>query len=183
MNNEKKNAKFRLPRKLLAALAAGVLVVSVAVGGTLAYFKDQANNVVNSFQSGTIQASVVESINNNSKTLIAVKNDGSAGAYARVRLVAYWVDDEGKILAKPSPSTVFTPNTGWVYRQADGYYYCTSVIFNGSQTPNLLPNGTSLSLAAEDDAWPVIEVFAETVQATPSNAANDLWGIHPSDLP
>ena len=95
----------------------------------------------------------------------------------RVRLVSYWVDSAtGAIAAKPSPAVSFTPGSGWVAGSGSGntYYYQVPVA-PGDTTNELL--GSEITLTSLDGLVQVVEVFAEAIQAQPTTAVTDSWGV------
>ena len=174
-----KNIPPAAPRKngliLIAALA---LLTAVSIGSTLAYFFNTSEPVINTFQAGSVGANIYEEVSANAKTSITVSNTGKSPVYVRVRLLCYWLDEDNSIAPKDSTSVSISPNSGWV--ENGGYYYYTSPVAGGSATANML--AAPLAMTTEDGYRQVIEVLAETVQATPADAALGLWGVDPSSL-
>lgn len=170
-----KGANSLSPRcKPLILAISIVLLVCVGVGATWAYFAMSATPVINTFQSGSVGAEVVEQVNGSAKTSITVKNTGESPVYVRVRLVSYFEDAYGNVLPQSSQDVSFTPGENWT--QIGEYYYHRLPIAAGTSTTNLL--GTSVSMASGQ----VIEVLADTVQAAPAQAVEETWGISPSSF-
>jgi len=171
-----KSKPHSLHRKPLLALVCLVLMVGLSVGGTLAYFSHSSAGVTNTFSAGTVGADIRESFNGTEKSSITVTNPGTSPVYVRIRLVSYWKDDDS-IAPKASPSLAVSLNSGWTYM--DGYYYYTSPLAGGSTTSNMLAD--SLYMGTTEEGYKqVIEVLAETVQATPAEAVSAVWGVNPS---
>ncbi len=162
-------------RKPWVLVVCLILLVAVGVGGTLAYFQMASNPVINTFQAGSVGAQINETVNGNTKTMISVTNTGASPVYARIRLVSYFEASQGVLDAsKASPSVSFTLGDGWV--QLGSYYYYTTPLAAGATTTDLL--GSDVSMAAGQ----VIEVLADTVQATPAQAVVDTWGVDASQF-
>lgn len=163
------------PRKRpLLLILCLVLTATLSVGATLAYYAVSSAPVINTFSAGSAGAEIIETVNGNVKEAITVKNTGESPVFVRVRLVGYWENADGSIAATAAPDLTFTPGSGWV--QNGAYYYYTSPIGAGLSTSDLL--GTALEMKAGQ----VIEVLADTVQATPEAAVLAVWGQEARDL-
>jgi len=162
-------------RKLLPLAIVLLLLVTLSVGGTMAYFAFSANPVINTFQTGTMDVRIDEQIAGNQKTSITVNNTGTASVYVRVQLVSYWKD--GNNIAPVSSETV-SVSLGSNWKYIDGYYYYTKALAGGTATENLLK--APISMGTKDGYAQVIEVLADTVQASPAKAVEDVWGIEAS---
>lgn len=163
---------FSLRRKPLILMLSIALLLVIGVGATLAYFHLASDPVINTFHAGSAGAEVVEELNGNAKEVIQVTNTGKSPVYVRVRLVSYLEDAQGNVLAQASPSLSFTPGAKWV--QKGDYYYYNAPLAAGATTEDLL--GTDLTMQTGQ----IIEVLADTVQATPAQAVIDVWNVDPS---
>lgn len=172
-----KNGKFAnapSPKhKSVIIVLSIILLVCIGVGATLAYFANSTGPVINTFQSGTVGAEIVEDISGNTKNSITVKNTGSVPVYVRVRLVSYFEDDSG-VLPQDSPVVSVTLDTNW--KQIGSYYYYKLPVGAGDSTGNLL--GSQLAMVNNQ----VIEVLADTVQATPADAVEAVWSVTVSQI-
>lgn len=171
-----KNGKFAnapSPKhKSVIIVLSIILLVCIGAGATLAFFANSTGPVINTFQSGTVGAEIYEKKTDTAKTVIQVKNTGSVPVYVRVRLVSYFEDDFGNVLPQDSPVVGFTPGENW--EQIGSYYYYKLPVGAGGFTSDLL--GTDVTMSAGQ----VIEVLADTVQATPASAVQKVWGV-PAD--
>ena len=148
----KKSGRSRRPLLLLASL---VLLLALAVGGTVAWLNSSSGPVTNTMSPGqvpiTINETINETFNGITKSGVTVTNTGNIDAYIRVAIVANAVDENGNIIAGTAPS--YTVNeTNWQY--LDGYYYykgavapdgTTEALFTGSVTVT----GGELNILAE----------------------------------
>ena len=167
-----KNGKFAnapSPKhKSVIIVLSIILLVCIGVGATLAYFANSTGPVINTFQSGTVGAEIYEKKTDTAKTVIQVKNTGDVPVYVRVRLVSYFEDGSGNVLPQDSPAVSFTRGENW--EQIGSYYYYKLPVGAGGFTSDLL--GTNVTMSAGQ----VIEVLADTVQATPIDAIKEVWG-------
>lgn len=164
-------------KKLLTLVLCLVLLAVLGIGGTLALLSSSANPVINTFVAGSVSADVVETLNGTktTKTSIQVENTGESPVYVRVRIVDYWMED-GEILPKASQMNV-TPASGWK-KMGQYYYYMTPLSADEGQ--NLTTN--LLAAPLEMGVGQVIDVLAETVQATPADAVLEVWGVSAAQI-
>lgn len=150
------------------------LIFALAVGTTFALLKANTDPVTNTFTAAKSGTDIVEKLDGSQKTSIAVKNTGTAVSYVRVKLVMNWVDENGNVSAEPvniMPS--ITDN--WFLK--DGiYYYKMPVAANDGVTTNLLQTPITQDAAPEGYHLEVT-VLAESIQAAPSAAVQQSWGV------
>ena len=156
-----------------------VLVVSLC-GTVLAYMYQHTGQEEYQFRPATVACSVQETVSGGSKTSIQIRNDGTIDAFLRLRLVSYWVNSSGEIIARPASLPSFSYDTSkWVAGSNDTYYYKNPVSPN-NLTSNLLDTDTSASIPLavdEEGNKQVIEVFAEAIQSAPQTAVTSSWGV------
>lgn len=152
-----------------------VLMLTIGVGATLAYFHLASGPVINTFQAGSVGADIYEEVADNQKKIIQVTNTGKSPVYVRVRLVSYYESEGAVDVTKASPKVTFECGDKWVFR--DPYYYYNTPLAAGTSTYNLLgEDGITM------EPGQVIEVLADTVQATPAQAVVEAWGVQASDF-
>lgn len=173
---------MRKSRKLLPGLVILVLVLALAVGGVYSYMFARTEDAANELTPAAVSCEVDETFKDNQKSSITVQNTGKVDAYLRVRLVTYWVNDAGEIVAKPSMDLTVDFTDGWLEDKDNDTYYYQYPVKAGAETPNLL--ATPLVLTKSDDGYnQVIEVFAEAIQAEGMTdgenvpAVTDAWGV------
>ena len=166
------------PRKIAFLLLVSVVTLATISGSVVAYMVKRTQFKENTFTPAVVTCELheVKNADTTKKTSITVENTGNVNAYMRVRLVSYWVDPAtGAIAAKPSPVVSFTPGLGWVVGSGNTYYYQAPVA-PGDTTYELL--GSAITLTSLDGLVQVVEVFAETIQAQPTTAVIDSWGVN-----
>ena len=164
--------------KVRFVVVATVLVAMTLCGTVLAYMFKKTEQYNNQFTPAEVSCEVLEAFDGVQKTSIRVKNTGNIDAYLRVRLVSYWVDSEGNVVAKPSSMPAFTLADGWISGSDNTYYYQSPV-------SSLAPNNMTAELLStpiflEQDAngyLQVVEVFAEAMQSEPKQAVQNSWGV------
>lgn len=158
-------------KKGISSIIALALIICVAVGGTIAFIVDRTNSVKNTFTPGEVKIDITEKFDGTVKSSIKVKNTGNTPAYIRVNLVTYMAED-GNPTADKAPALSFDLNTNdWV--KIGNYYYCKDPVAAGETSPELLANGSSITLVTGQ----VVDVLAEGIQSTPSNAVEQAWGV------
>lgn len=151
------------------------LIFALAVGTTFALLKASTAPVENTFTAAKSGTDIVEKLDGSQKTSIAVKNTGTAVSYVRVKLVMNWVDESGNVSAEPVNITVDYDNTKW-FEQDGIYYYKMPVAANDGVTTNLLQTPITQDAAPEGYHLEVT-VLAESIQAAPSAAVQQSWGV------
>lgn len=176
-------------RKQILVLLAGVLLLA-GVAGTFAWLS-VTGVLVNEFGFGSVTPSVDETLDNNVKSDVAVKNSGSAPAYLRVAVDIYWQDKDGArlwdepvegtdyVIAWGSVSKASASNTAssWVVA-SDGYYYWTSPVAPMGKTDVLIKSVTEQKA---DGKNLVVDISTQAIQSTPGDAAAEAWGCAVKD--
>lgn len=149
------------------------LIFALAVGTTFALLKANTDPVTNTFTAAKSDIKIDEDVTGGQKKSIIVKNTGTAVSYVRVKLVMNWVDESGNVSAEPvniMPS--ITDN--WFLK--DGIYYYKMPVAAKDFTTNLLQTPITQGTAPEGYHLEVT-VLAESIQAAPSKAVTDSWGV------
>lgn len=167
-----KHGKYEAPRprrrrsaKIALTLLCVALVLSFAVGGTVAYLIRQSGTVSNQFAPGFVDCEVVD----NGST-ISIRNAGNVSAYLRAAVVVNWVDADGNISGTKQPQTVEV-KAGWT--PSGGIYYYSGAVASG-QSVEFIADISGM----EDDGYTLsVEVVAEAIQAEGMGAATaqDAW--------
>lgn len=166
------------PRTLIIS---SLLLLTLAVGGTLAYIAAKAGEVQNQFIAGSVTSQV-----NETNGTIDVTNTGNVNAYIRAAIAVNWMDSNENVrgLAPKDTEYSLSVNTTDWWQNTDGYYYYKYAVSPGADTSNLVQ-----SFALADGVTPpngytlTVEVVAEAIQAdgetdddgTP--AYEDAWGV------
>ena len=157
-----------------------ILVLTVAVGGTLAYLVTQTDAVENEFivQQVPIEVGANGVVTNISNTDDSISPDPGAPAYIRATVVANWVDSEGNVLGE-RPEVSFTPGENW--KEFGKYYYYTEVVEAGDST-SVLMKGFSPKDTTNGDYKLSVDVLAQSIQARGADAKGNkpielAWGV------
>lgn len=149
------------------------LIFALAVGTTFALLKANTAPVENTFTAAKSGTDIVEELDGNQKKSIVVKNTGTAVSYVRVKLVMNWVDESGNVSAEP---VNITPSITDDWFEQDGIYYYKTPVAAKDFTTNLLKTPITQDAAPEGYHLEVT-VLAESIQAAPSTAVTESWGV------
>ena len=149
------------------------LIFALAVGTTFALLKASTAPVENTFTAAKSGTDIVEKLDGSQKTSIKVQNTGTAVSYVRVKLVMNWVDENGNVSAEP---VNITPSITDNWFLKDGIYYYKMPVAAKGETTNLLQTPITQDAAPEGYHLEVT-VLAESIQAAPSKAVTDSWGV------
>lgn len=153
------------------------LIFALAVGTTLAYLKANTSPVTNTFTAATSEIKIDENVENGEKSSIQVENIGTATSYVRVKLVMNWVDGNGKVVSGNNlPKVTLKEGSDW-FLGTDGIYYYTKPVAPTGQTSNLLDGNPIMQPNAPEGCHLEVTVLAESIQAAPSKAVTDSWGV------
>lgn len=152
------------------------LIFALAVGTTFALLKASTAPVENTFTAAKSDIKIDEDVTGGQKKSIVVKNTGTAVSYVRVKLVMNWVDDSGNVSAEP---VNITPSITDDWFEQGGIYYYKMPVAPDGKTENLLKADSPITEPADKPAGCHLEVtvLAESIQAAPSKAVTDSWGV------
>lgn len=151
------------------------LIFALAVGTTFALLKANTDPVTNTFTAAKSGTHIDEKLDGNQKKIIKVQNTGTAVSYVRVKLVMNWVDDDNNVSATP---VGITPEiTGNWFLGSDGNYYYKMPVAAGGETTNLLQTPITQPEDAPAGCHLEVTVLAESIQAAPSMAVQQSWGV------
>lgn len=182
--------KMKLNKKQLSLLISLLLLLTVSVGGTLAYIVTQTTPVKNTFTPAEVTCHITDTMNTSKteKTDAYVTNTGDVDAYIRVALVFTWRDAEGNIAPVAVKASDYSLSLGSNWAEVNGYYYYKSAVEAGDKTEDLIES----CKLAENVTAPVgyglcVEILADAIQA--DGVASDgtkpvvkAWGVDPSEL-
>lgn len=149
----KKSGRSRRPLLLLVSL---VLLLALAVGGTVAWLNSSSGPVTNTMIPGQVPITINETFDGTTKSGVSVTNNGNIDAYIRVAIVANAVDENGNIIAGTAPT--FTVDESKWQKLDDGYYYYKGAV---------APNGTTEALFTGppvDVRGGELNILAESIQ-------------------
>lgn len=156
-----------------------VLLLGVAIGGTLAWLSTKTTPVTNTFTPAKVTCEVTEDFNEDTgvKTNVNVKNAGNIAVYIRVKLVTYRTNDTGQHIGGTADLPEFTRGKDWV-KHGEYYYYTLPVEPNAQPQTNLADSMTlEKSYKDADGGKQALDVMAEAIQSAPEKAVADAWGV------
>lgn len=171
----------KLNRKLLLLLVAAVLLANISM--VYAYTKHSTDPIVNTLLPAVVDAEVVETFDGVDKSVIKAKNASNVEAYLRLKVITYWQDSKGNVVARaPKALTIDYDTQNWLLK--DGIYYYKYPVAPGETTAhNLLK--TNIKLASDSETvnhvtytyHQVVEITAEAIQSKPVDAVQDSWKV------
>lgn len=185
MYKGKRHNGSRTGGKYIALLVSLVLVLSAAIGGTLAWLIDKTDKVNNQFTPSEVTTKVEETFNGNVKSNVKIKNTGDTEAYIRAAVVVTWQDASGNIShKKPVAGTdyniTFPENSGWELA-ADGYYYYKQPVKSEAEdsanctTAVLFTDCSPIEGRAPADCFLTVEVLSSGIQSVPTKVVTEQW--------
>ena len=165
--------------RLTTMVIATVLLLALAIGGTVAWLSTKDAPIQNKFLPTKVTCEVTEVFDGSTgvKSNVNVKNTGTINAFIRVKLVTYRTNDQGQHIGGTAFLPTFTLGTGWV-KYGDYYYYTKPVAPNQKPETNLTNSMTLTGTYNDADGGKqVIEVMAEAIQSGPAQAVGQAWGV------
>lgn len=199
MKNEQYDGKYlqsehkqlRRPKRLATLLVSLLLVLGVAVGGTVAFLSTRTDRKVNTFTPSKVTCEVTETFNDNVKSNVAVQNTGDTTAFIRAAINVTWMKNEeagteynaadqtvsAKVPLKDKDySITFAKNTNWIQGD-DGYYYYQLPVGPQGSTGVLIEECELMKNAAVPDGYHLsVEIVASAIQSVPEAAVKAAWG-------
>lgn len=174
MNEDRKkkiNCHLKQYGKKPILLFCIMLILSLAIGGTVAYIAVQTSNVINQFE----PARVTCRVNVNSDDTIDVTNTGNVDAYIRAAIVVNWMDVDGNVFGIAPTSSQYTlgiNTTDW-QKHTDGFYYYKFRVTpepdntepDDDTTKDLVTSISTTGASPSMEYTLSVEVVAEAIQA------------------
>ena len=154
-------------KKAIAFLVLTIVLSVATVATTLAYLIAKTNPIENTFTPPIIDVKIVgDNVEGN-----YIQNTGDVPIYARVAIVATWVNDDGQTYStSPDIEVILKPD--WMQGD-DGFYYLTSTLATGASST---PIESIVAPANTPDGYTLrVQVLASVIQATPVEAVENSW--------
>lgn len=164
--------------RVTAIVMATVLLLALAIGGTVAWLSTKDTPITNTFTPSKVACEVQEEFNSTTgeKTDVNVQNTGDIDAFIRVKLVTYRTNDKGQHIGGTAALPDFALGAGWV-KHGDYYYYTKPVEPNRTPEANLTNKMTLKGNYDDADGGrQAIDVMAEAIQSVPAAAVQAAWG-------
>lgn len=176
-HNEKSGRHGIRMNRTAVLLIAIILLISTAVGSTVAFLATKTEPVENSFEYANVSCEVMQDRDTDG-SIVQVKNTGTVSAYIRAAVVANWIDIHGNIAASVPEgySYELTCSSGRWAQGTDGFfYYLLPVAPSASTEGNLLT--CTVTCPGDPEYTLSVEVLAEAIQSTPASAVNEAWNV------
>ena len=167
--------------KTAVLFIAVLLLISAAIGSTVAYLITSTESVENTFTPGKVSCQVKESFDKDKmeKKDVQITNTGNTDAYIRATYVVNWLDKGGNIVASVPAGYSYAlnenPDRKWT-KGDDGYFYYPSPV-----APNCSTDGSLLTCTVTHPENPEytlsVEILATAVQSNPASAVTEAWGV------
>ncbi len=174
-HNEKSGRHGIRMNRTAVLLIAVILLISTAVGSTVAFLATKTEPVENSFEYANVSCKVTQNCDTDG-SIVQVKNTGTISAYIRAAVVANWMDVDGNIAASVPEEYSYdlTCSSGSWTQDKDGFFYYLLPVAPGALTEGSLL--TCTVTCPEDPEYTLsVEVLAEAIQSTPASAVNEAW--------
>lgn len=170
--------RIRPNGRLTAMVIATVMLLALAIGGTVAWLTSSTGPITNTFTPSHVSCAVDEKFDGGSgvKSDVRVQNTSDILAFIRVKLVTYRTNDKGDHIGGTASVPNFQPGTNWVLHE--GYYYYTQPVQPQNFT-GILINEIQLTTryTDADGGHQAIDVMAEAIQSVPEAAVQEAWGF------
>lgn len=176
-HNEKSARHGIRMNRTAVLLIAVILLISTAVGSTVAFLATKTEPVENSFEYADVSCEVMQDRDTDG-SIVQVKNTGTISAYIRAAVVANWIDVDENIAASVPEGYSYdlTCSSGSWVQGTDGFFYYLLPV-----APGALTEGNFLTYTVtchEDPEYTLsVEVLAEAIQSTPASAVNEAWNV------
>lgn len=165
--------------RLAMMVLSVVLLLALAVGGTLAWLSTKTTSVTNTFTPAKVACEVEEKFDPDTgkKTNVNVKNTGNIDVYIRVKLVTYRTNDAGQHIGGTAQLPKFNLGENWVV-YGEYYYYTLPVASGEKPVANLADRMTLEKFYGDADGGKqALDVMAEAIQSAPEKAVGEAWGV------
>ena len=171
--------------RTIVLLVASILLITTAVGSTVAFLTTKTEPVENTFEYAKVSCEVTETFDMNAGRCVQDRNTGTIDAYIRATYVVNWVDAQGNIASSDPAGYSYTltenPDSSWT-KGKDGYFYYLTPVAPNDSTPGSLLTCTA-TYPDNPEYTLSVEILAEAIQSTPESAVADAWGVTVSSKP
>lgn len=172
----------RIRKKALLLAVSVALVLTAAIGGTIAYIVTKTDSVTNTFEPAKVPIKVDEEFNGTAKSDVKIQNTGNISAFIRAKIVVTWKDTNGNVSAiKPVEGTDkdYTISYGGDWKKVEDFYYYKEAVESNYSTTDLISECKKVGNAPEGYNLSV-EIIAESIQSEPASVVETVWGYTPS---
>ena len=175
--------------KPTALVVSLLLLLTITVGGTLAFLITSDGPLTNIFKPSKVTTEVDEDFNGDVKSNVSIQNTGDIDAYIRAAVVITWQDEHGNVygqMPKTDPDCThgegctcdytisYNLNDGWE-KAADGFYYWTSPVAPDGFTGILIQECKPVEGKAPSGYYLTVEILGSGIQSVPTSVVTEEW--------
>lgn len=181
----------KLSGKTIALMVSLVLLLTVSVGGTLAYLMTTSGPLMNTFKPSEVTTSVDETFSDGKKTNVTIQNTGDTTAWIRAAIVVTWQNAAGEVYGQvPKEGIDYVIDLNAVEGKIeedkwtegdDGFYYWPKPVKSDNEDAvncftGVLINSCKMeeSATAPEGYALTVEIIGSGIQYKPA-AAFDAW--------
>ena len=177
--------QVRHPKRLALLLVSLLLVLGVAVGGTVAFISTRTADKMNTFTPSKVTCEVTETFKNNVKSDVAIKNTGDTVAFIRAAVNVTWMSNKdaadqtvsAKVPVKDTDYSISFADNNWI-QGADGYWYYKLPVNPGDSTEVLINECKQQESAVVPDGCHLsVEIVASAIQSVPETVVESSWNV------
>ncbi len=180
----------KIGSKSIILISSLVLLLTLTVGGTVAFLLDTTEPVKNIFTASKVTTEVDEYIKEPGvKKNVKIKNTGDTEAYIRAAVIVTWQDDKGNVYGEmPVLGTDYTMEydlkSGWI-KSIDGFYYWNQPV-SGVTKDKEGKDVYSLTGVLIEECCPItgknpegyflnVEIIGSGIQSVPTTVVTKQW--------
>lgn len=187
MNQEKSHKVFfKKVGKFTIFQLSLILLLAVAVIGTISFIIAVDGPIHNLFNPAEITTSVEETLDGNIKKNVSIKNTGDTTAWIRAAVIVTWQNEAGNVYGQaPVEGTDYEINknivdeNGWLLGE-DGFYYWYMPVKSVEEDANncttgILINECKYLANAPEGYFLNVEIIGSGIQCKPNEVYSDEW--------
>ena len=170
----------RINKKVILLAVSLMLILSAAIGGTVAYLIDQTGSITNTFTPANVTPHINEDFNGSVKKNVQITNSGDIPAYIRVKVVVTWKDKDDNVYGaapKAGEDYIWTKpeNSKWFWK--GGFYYYSEPVAAEGTTDVLFTDCKPFDGKAPEGYSLSVDIHAQAIQSTPTTAVTSAWKV------
>jgi len=164
-------------KKAIILLVSLTVLMTSAIGVTLALLTTQDGPLYNIFNPSEITTEIFENTDNHTKSNVKIQNTGDTEAYIRAAVVITWQDETGNVYGqKPVEEADYTIAYAMDHWElgADGFFYYKKPVAAKGYTGTLIATCSYKANAPEGYSLNV-EIIASGIQSKPTHVVTTEW--------
>ena len=164
--------------KSAALLVSLLLLLTVTVGGTIAFLIDSDGPLHNLFNPSKVTTKVEETLSVDTKKDVYIKNTGDTDAWIRAAVVVTWQNAEGNVYGQAPVEGMnydITWGTGWKTGDDGFYYWPSPVAAETGVTGDLIETISPKGNPPADGYYLTVEIIGSGIQNKPAKVFNTEW--------